>query len=89
MVASAKKIAEATAISTVENSAVQVAYLAAVETAEETAWTTAQSNIKTAETTAETVYDAIVTDSMIEQQVIAGMKAKVPAMASMTDDKFC
>ena len=88
MVATAKKIAEATAISTVENSAVQVAYLAAVETAEETAWTTAQSNITTAETTARTVYDAIVTDSMIEQQVIAGMKAKVPAMASMTDEQI-
>lgn len=88
MVASAKQIAEATAISTVENSAVQVAYLAAVETAEETAWTTAQSNIKTAETTAETVYDAIVTDSKIKQQVIAGMKEKVPAMVSMTDEQI-
>ncbi len=76
MVATAKQIAEATAISTVENSAVQVAYLAAVETAEETARTTA-------ETTAGTVYDAI-----IEQQVIAGMKAKVSAMASMTDEQI-
>ena len=78
---SAKQIAETTAISAVENSAVQVAYSAAVETAEETAWTTAQ-------TTAGTVYDAIVTDSMIEQQVIAGMKAKVSAMASMTDEQI-
>lgn len=77
MVATAKQIAETTAISTVENSAVQVAYSAAVETAEETAWTTAG-----------TVYDAIVTDSMIEQQVIAGMKAKVSAMASMTDEQI-
>ena len=34
------------------------------------------------------MYDAIVTDSMIEQQVIAGMKAKVPAMASMTDEQI-
>ena len=80
-VKNAKQIAETTAISAVENSAVQVAYEAAVETAEETAWTTAQ-------TTAGTVYDAIVTDSMIEQQVIAGMKAKVSAMASMTDEQI-
>ena len=75
-VKNAKQIAETTAISAVENSAVQVAYEAAVETAEETAWTTAQ-------TTAGTVYDAI-----IEQQVIAGMKAKDSAMASMTDEQI-
>lgn len=84
MMLTAKKIAETTAISTVENSAVKVAYSAAVETAEETAWTTAQKTAqKTAETTAGTVYDAI-----IEQQVIAGMKAKVSEMASMTDEKI-
>ena len=87
MVATAKKIAEATAISTVENSAVQVAYLAAVETAEETAWTTAQSNITTAETTAGATAKEVF-EGVISSQVISGIKAQVPAMASMTDEQI-
>lgn len=87
MVASAKQIAEATAISTVENSAVQVAYLAAVETAEETAWTTAQSNITTAETTAEATAKEVF-EGVISSQVISGIKAQVPTMASKTDEQI-
>ena len=87
MVSTAKQIAEATAISTVENSAVQVAYLAAVETAEETAWTTAQSNITTAETTAGATAKEVF-EGVISSQVISGIKAQVPAMASMTDEQI-
>lgn len=72
--ATAKQVAQNTAVSTLKQSAVQIAYESAVTAAQKSAWTTANM-----------VYDKTVTDDGIKAKVIYELREKDPKMAKLTN----